>query len=130
MVLMPKGLIGYNPDIPQIEYNPEKAKELLAEAGYPDGVNMALVQVSGWSNRWVRMNEIIQAMVKKAGFNVEIKQMDEASYYSIRNKGEMDPYTQSWSFGVNDPDSIFYMFFADNDGGRPPLLEQPEQTVH
>ncbi len=116
--LMPKGLIGYNPDIQKIEYNPEKAKALLAEAGYPDGVDMALVQVSGWSNKWVRMNEIIQAMVKKAGFNVEIKQMDEASYYSIRNKGDMDPYTQSWSFGVNDPDSIFYMFFADNDGGR------------
>ena len=75
--LMPKGLIGYNPDIQQIEYNPEKAKALLAEAGYPDGVNMALVQVASWSSKWVRMNEIIQAMAKKAGFNVEIKQLDD-----------------------------------------------------
>lgn len=110
--VMPKGLVGYNPDQTPIEYNPEKARALLAEAGYADGVDMTLVQVSGWSQKWVKMNEIIQAMVKEVGFNLEIRQVDESTYYATRKTGDVDPYTQSWSADFNDPDNFFYTFFS------------------
>lgn len=110
--VMPKGLVGYNPDLPPLEYDPEKARELLAQAGYPDGVDMTLVQVSGWSQKWVKMNEVIQAMVKESGFRLNIRQVDESTYYATRKTGDVDPYTQSWSADFNDPDNFFYTFFS------------------
>jgi len=110
--VMPKGLLGYNPELKPLEYNPAKAKKLLAEAGYPDGVEMTIVQVSDWSQKWVKMNEIIQAMVKESGFRLQIKQIDESTYYATRKTGDVDPYTQVWSADFNDPDNFFYTFFS------------------
>ncbi|HOA77633.1 MAG TPA: ABC transporter substrate-binding protein, partial [Thermosynergistes sp.] len=64
--IMPRGLICHNPDLPAIEYDPEKAKALLAQAGYPDGVEMEIAQVSG-ARQWLRINEVVQAMLREAG---------------------------------------------------------------
>lgn len=111
--VMPRGLVCYNPDQVAIEYNPAKAKELLAEAGYPDGVDMTITQVSGWSSKWVDINEIVQAMAKEAGFNITIKQMDESAFYAIRGSGDVESYPQSWSADFNDPDNFLYTFFAE-----------------
>ena len=110
--VMPKGLIGYNPDLEPIVYDPIKAKELLAEAGYPDGVDMTLVQVSTWGQTWAKMNELVQAMVKEAGFRVKISQVDESTYYAVRKTGDSDHYMQVWSADFNDPDNFFYTFFS------------------
>ncbi|MGA1845189.1 MAG: ABC transporter substrate-binding protein [bacterium] len=111
--VMPRGLICHNPEQEPIEYNPERAKALLAEAGFPEGVEMTIVQVSGWLPKFADINEIVQAMGKKAGFNVTIRQIDQAAYYATRATGKVGSYLQSWSADFNDPDNFFYTFFAE-----------------
>ncbi len=109
--VVPRGLVCYQPAT-EIEYNPEKAKKLLAEAGYPDGVDIELTQVSGWSSKWTDMNQVVQAQIKQAGFNAKIKVLDEATYYDNRKGGTVNPYIQTWSADFNDPDNFFYTFFS------------------
>lgn len=109
--IMPRGLICHNPDLPVIEYDPEKAKALLAQAGYPDGVEMEIAQVSG-ARQWLRINEVVQAMLREAGFKARIRQMDEAAFYATRSTGDLPSYVQVWSADFNDPDNFFYTFFA------------------
>lgn len=118
--IIPRGLVGYNPEaLPKIEYNPAKAKELLAEAGYPDGVDVTLTQVTGWSNRWVQINELFQQMVKDAGFNAKLEAVDSATYYAKRKEGGLMAYPQIWSLDTNDPDGTIYNFFyKDRSFGR------------
>ena len=109
--IMPPGLIGYNPDLPEIKYDPDKAKQLLAEAGYPDGFEMVINQVSGNSTT-LSLNELVVSMLAKVGIKATIEQLDEASYYAIRGEGELSTYTTSWSADFNDPDNFFYSMWA------------------
>ncbi len=59
------------------EYNPEKAKELLAEAGYEDGVDIELYYGTYGMNKDV--GELLQSQAKEAGFNIELAPTDGAS---------------------------------------------------
>lgn len=109
--IMPPGLIGHNPDLPEIKYDPDKAKALMAEAGYPDGFEMDICMVTD-SPATLQLNEMVQAMLSKVGIKANIVQMDEASWYGVRAEGKLGSYTTSWSADFNDPDNFFYTFFA------------------
>jgi len=109
--IMPPGLLGFNPNAPQITYDPQKAKQLLAEAGYPDGFSMVIAQASDRPAN-LRVNEAVQAMLKQVGITVEIKQMDRASLLSTRKQGQLPMYLEEWSADYNDPDNFIYTFFA------------------
>ncbi|HWQ09970.1 MAG TPA: ABC transporter substrate-binding protein [Holophaga sp.] len=111
--IVPRGLIHYNPGQAKIEYNPTKAKQLLSEAGYPNGVDMEIALVSSTGSEWRKMSEVIQAMVMKAGFRVQLKQMDEAAFYATRKEGKLPMYCNKWSADFNDPDNFFYTFFGE-----------------
>ncbi|MDR3279740.1 MAG: ABC transporter substrate-binding protein [Synergistaceae bacterium] len=109
--IYPPGLVGYNPDLPKIPYDPAAAKKLLAEAGYPDGFEMKVTMVANNPDTLTR-NELFQAMMAEIGVNVTIDQMDEAAWFAVRADGELPAYTNVWSADYNDPDNFIYTFFA------------------
>ena len=109
--ILAPGLAGYNTDSPGFEYNPEKAKALLKEAGYPDGFSMELTQ-SANSPSTLKVNEALQSMLEDVGIKAEIKQMDSAAWSATRKEGKLGSYFTSWSADYNDPDNFIYTFFA------------------
>ncbi|MGN1144152.1 MAG: ABC transporter substrate-binding protein, partial [Anaerovoracaceae bacterium] len=108
------GMVGYNPDLPEIPYDPEAAKALLAEAGYPDGFEMTLSQTTD-SPTTLSINELVQAQLAEVGITVTIDQMDEASWYDVRRTGALPAYMTSWSADFNDPDNFIYTFFSSDN---------------
>ena len=78
---VPKGIIGYNSDLPELEYNPEKAKKLLAEAGYPDGFSLT---VHCSNNRYVndaKICEVIGQMLTRIGINMKVETMPKNIFF-------------------------------------------------
>lgn len=112
--IMPPGLLGYNPNLEPIVYNPTKAKQLLAQAGYPNGFTMEIAQVTD-SPTSLKINEAVQAMLGKVGIKVKIIQKDSASFYAIRGDGKLQTYESDWSADFNDPDNFIYTFFSSKN---------------
>lgn len=124
--IMPPGLAGYNPDLEEIPYDVEKAKDLLAQAGYSNGFEMEIAQITDSSSS-LKINEAVQAMFKEVGIEVTIKQMDSATFYATRKEGKLPMYYASWSADFNDPDNFIYTFFQpDNSKNRSFNYNNPE----
>jgi len=71
--------LEYATEKPEITYDPEGARALLAEAGYPDGINLTLVASDRPAIR-SQMAIVIQQTAAAAGFNLEIQTMPHDTY--------------------------------------------------
>jgi ABC-type transport system substrate-binding protein len=87
---------AYVADKETFGFDPERAKELLAEAGYPDGFTVELAV----ENRtdWVSAAEIIQDMLAQVGVTVEIRQYERAGFYDLLRAEEQDMFIRAHSW--------------------------------
>lgn len=86
--LVNSGLPGYIADLPAGNYDPNGARALLAQAGYPDGFKMT---IHGPNNRYLMDEQIVQAvaqMLTRVGITTAVETMPAASYFGKNNKGE------------------------------------------
>mgnify|MGYP003785012905 CR=1 FL=1 len=91
-------VFGYKPEIEELAfpYDLEKGKELLAEAGFPNGFKTVLWTTNS-SEDYVRNAQIIQAQIKKIGIDAEIKILDWAAYLDATLVGDTDMFLLGWS---------------------------------
>jgi peptide/nickel transport system substrate-binding protein len=107
-------VFGYNPDIEYIEYNPDLAKELLAEAGYPDGFSTTL-----WSNGDIRNRkaQVIQSNLRDIGITAEIELLEWAAYLERTAAGEQYMHLLGWANLTGDADpGMFPLFHTESIG--------------
>lgn len=104
---IPKGLLGYNDSLPAYEYNPQKAKQLLAEAGYPDGITIPVVCSTKYQTL-LKVAIAIQAQAKEAGINLDISQVDGAGYTDTNKNGGIQLSVSNWYTDYVDPDGMLY----------------------
>ncbi|MFM9276463.1 ABC transporter substrate-binding protein [Paenibacillus jiagnxiensis] len=111
---MPPTLWGYNDSIQDYEYDVEKAKSLLAEAGYPNGlpeeVTFYAMPVSRpYMPDGKKVAEAIQADFEKIGVKVNIQSPEWATYLDDLKAGEKDDiYMLGWTGDNGDPDNFIY----------------------
>jgi peptide/nickel transport system substrate-binding protein len=84
------------------EFDLELSRELLAEAGVPDGFDTSMV-IPDVSNN-VRMAEAIQSMLKEIGINVEILRYDPATWQSLNRDGTALMSINNLTVDTRDPD--------------------------
>ncbi len=91
--------------------DPEAAKALLAEAGYPDGLEMTLY-VPNLPDR-VALAQVLQAQWEEAGIRIEIEPQEEAIYYAENGWLEVDLGITPWG---SRPTPQFYLDVAYKTG--------------
>ncbi len=156
----PPAILGHNPDLPAIEYDPDKAKQLLTEAGYPDGFKTEfwyIPVIRGYFPDSKAIAEAIAVDLAKVGIEVELKTEDWGAYLEHRNEGKFPMWMLGWGSDNGDPDNFIGWHFIhpvgqpkeedcyDNgeltqlliDGAREPdiakreeIYQNAEQIVH
>ncbi len=91
-------------------YDPERAKKLLAEAGYPNGFTTTLwVPESGSGMQApVAMSTVMQSNLKAVGVNVSLQTMEWGAYLAKLRTKEQELFALSWMAGTEDPDMVMY----------------------
>lgn len=115
----PKELFeGWKPKNVILEYDPEKAKKLFAEAGYPNGFEMSVIAQQG-NKTTEDIAMVWQTGLAKAGVKLNIKMMAWPTIISTLNKWSIDrnpataehAYIQNMSPKFGDPYSVLFMMY-------------------
>ncbi|HET7879762.1 MAG TPA: ABC transporter substrate-binding protein [Acetobacteraceae bacterium] len=77
--VIPRGYLGFTADNGLLPNNVEKAKALLKEAGYPDGVTIKMIQSQ--LPEMLTAAQVFQAQLKRAGINLDMQVVEHATYH-------------------------------------------------
>ncbi|MDO4267991.1 MAG: ABC transporter substrate-binding protein [Eubacteriales bacterium] len=119
------GAIGYKDTAVHYEYDPELAKELLAEAGYADGFTFTTF-VS--NDERSRAATAIQANLQQIGVTMNIEQMEASTFYERTGNGEHDACISGWVANA-EPDNTYRPLFTSvnaGPGGNRAFYKNPE----
>ena len=113
--IYPHGLYGFNPELPEIPYDPEEAKALLEQAGLPEGFELTL-SVNASSTGWEKsLLELVASMWKEIGVKATVEILPESEFMRLRKSGKLACYTALWTADYNDPDNFVHTFFGNRE---------------
>src|SRR5690625_2403646 len=124
---LPPTVFGHHEELEGLEYNVDKAKELLAEAGYEDGFSTSV-----WTNDSREHTDTatnVQAQLAEIGIDVEIEVMELGAYLDEIGNGNHDMFILGWTNVTADADNGLYpLFHSDNQGpsGNRTFIDMPE----
>ncbi|MFC0226096.1 dipeptide ABC transporter periplasmic-binding protein DppA [Serratia aquatilis] len=113
--LIPPTMWGYNDAVQDYAYDPAKAKELLKEAGLPDGFSIdlwAMPVQRPYNPNARRMAEMIQSDWAKIGVNAKIVSYEWGEYLKRAKDGEHQAVMMGWTGDNGDPDNFFATLFS------------------
>lgn len=99
-------------------YDPERSRQLLAQAGYPNGFKTELWYMSVARSYYPEpkvMAEALQAMLGDIGIEVDLKAVDWGSYLEQVGKGQHQMALGGWTGDTGDPDNYLYVMLDDNN---------------
>jgi len=119
---MPPTLWGYNDAIAGYDYNPEKAKSLLKEAGIKEGYETTLWAMPvprPYMPNGRKVAEAIQGDLAKVGIKVKIVSYDWGTYLEKTKNGEHDMALLGWTGDIGDPDNFLYVLLDKDNAVKP-----------
>ena len=127
--VLPPGMPGHDPELKQYYYDPDKAKQLLAEAGYPNGAGFPVVQL--WASSKAASTpaelETYQEYLAKIGVKVEIHyEPDWPTYLSMLGQGKLPMFRLSWSAVIPDPDDFLSRLLHSGGSSNWSFYRNPE----
>lgn len=113
--VIPPALEGADTTRAPYGYDPERARQLLAEAGHGDGLSLQL-----WSSTtppFPRIAETIQGYLKEVGVEVELVQRDASSMREAARKGDTDLVLKDWFADYPDAENFLYPLLHSSSEG-------------
>jgi dipeptide transport system substrate-binding protein len=114
--LIPSFMLGYNDKIPEYAFDPEKAKQMLADAGVKTPIDIDLWYMPvyrPYNPNGKRMGELMQADLAKIGVNAKLTTYEWGDYRKRLQNGEASLPQMGWTGDNGDPDNFFFLFSCD-----------------
>ncbi len=118
------GGVGYDESVPYYWYDPAKAKELVKEAGYPDGLSITITAISRDID--LQMSEMIKQQLEDVGIKVTIEAMERVAWgKKVREGADYQMGTQRTGLSV-DPDRRISLYWLSTGNAAYIRADLPE----
>jgi oligopeptide transport system substrate-binding protein len=116
---IPKGMFGYNPDI-GLKFDPAKARQLLADAGYPNGKGFPATEAMfNTVNRNQLIAEFLQAQWKEhLGVSIDFESQEWKVFLSRLQTDAPAMFRLGWGADFPDPDNFMNLFISTSGNNR------------
>lgn len=108
-------------------YDPAESRSLLAEAGYPKGIEVSLYL--NLDQDTLDILEVVQEYLRQAGIKAHLKQLEWSAFKAAVLKGEADAFWLSWWADYPDPENFLFPLFHSSNfgaGGNRARFSDPE----
>ncbi|WP_395154200.1 ABC transporter substrate-binding protein [Ilumatobacter sp.] len=111
--LLVSGDVGYDDAVEPYAYDPQKAKDLLAEAGFGDGFSIGMACPSDAYTNFSEVCEAVAAQLGEVGINAQLDVMESGSFWDLESTKQLPPmFGDSWSANSNEPSAYDRLFGA------------------
>ncbi|TFB24429.1 ABC transporter substrate-binding protein [Filobacillus milosensis] len=128
---MPPSVAGYNDEIEDYEYDPEKAKQLLAEAGYENGFEFDLMYMPvarPYIPEGQKIAEVLQSSFAEIGVTANIDTIDWGTYLEEASSGQYDAFLLGWTGDNGDADNFLHTLLGIGSGSNYTGYENEEMN--
>jgi oligopeptide transport system substrate-binding protein len=109
--VLPPGTLGYNPGLQGYSYDPGRARDLLAQAGFPGGRGLPPLTI--WASAKLdKEHQQVRRYLEAVGVHVEFKYVtDWPQFTRMLAEGQFPIYQYAWLADVPDPDNFLFKLF-------------------
>ena len=118
--IVPPVLSGWTPTAKRLPLDRERARRLLAEAGFPGGRGLGPIAYHFNTNDAnQRIAEALQAQLKEIGVALELRRLDWAAHIKVVDEGSAGFFRQGWIADYPDPENFLTVLFHSRNVGAP-----------
>ncbi len=111
--ILPPGFPGFDSTVQGYRYDPQRVRQLLAEAGFPDGKGLPEFTLQlGQSERTMAVAEAVQEQWRKFGIRVKLRQVDFPQHLEMVRTGKLAFWRTSWIADYPDPENFLALFYS------------------
>jgi peptide/nickel transport system substrate-binding protein len=111
------------------QYNPQEARHLLADAGYPQGLKTQLTVSGGLGRDLVDDAQLVQHYLKDVGIEAELKIQEHGAYMATTTQGKFQGLVDGPTGTAWEPDSPLYRDYASDSSRNKAHVNDPTLTA-